>query len=166
LSRRQFAPIILVMKRNIAAITHKFLLKNKLSVAVAESCTGGLVSKLLTDLPGSSRFFLLGIVAYSNLAKKNILKIPAKVLTEEGAVSAKTASLLAKSIRRISGADLGIGITGIAGPTGGSKQKPVGTVFIAMVRKNRSICKEFHFTGDRDAVRKKAAIKALQLCHL
>lgn len=154
------------MKRNIATITHKFLLKNKLSVAVAESCTGGLASKLLTDLPGSSRFFLLGIVAYNNSVKRKILKVPAAVLAKEGAVSAKTAALMARSVRRISGADLGIGITGVAGPTGGSKTKPVGSVFIAVATKNKSICRKFHFTGNRDAVRNKAAIKALQLSHL
>ena len=151
------------MKYDTAAITHKFLLKNSLSVAVAESCTGGLVSKLLTDLPGSSRFFLMGIVAYNNSVKRKILKVPAAVLAKEGAVSAKTAALMSRSIRRISAADLGIGVTGIAGPSGGSKSKPVGTVFIAVCGKNKSICREFHFTGGRDAVRRKSATKALKM---
>ena len=166
MSRRQCVIIIVCMKYDTAAITHKFLLKNSLSVAVAESCTGGLVSKLLTDLPGSSRFFLMGIVAYNNSVKRKILKVPAAVLAKDGAVSAKTAVLMSRSVRRISGADLGIGITGIAGPGGGSKNKPVGTVFIAVCKKNKVICKEFHFSGGRGAVRKKAATKALQLIHL
>ena len=163
MSRRQCVIIIVCMKYDTAAITHKFLLKNSLSVAVAESCTGGLVSKLLTDLPGSSRFFLMGIVAYNNSVKRKILKVPAAVLAKDGAVSAKTAVLMSRSVRRISGADLGIGITGIAGPTGGSKSKPVGTVFIAFATKNNPICRKFYFTGNRDAIRTKSALKTLEL---
>jgi len=142
---------------------HKLLIKNKKTLAVAESCTGGLLSKLLTDLPGSSRFFLLGVVAYSNKAKSKILKISPALLKKRGAVSKETAEEMAFSARRLSGACLGIGITGIAGPAGASADKPKGTVFIALESKNKKKCRGFIFKGNRQKVRKKAALKALDL---
>ena len=142
---------------------HNSLLKNRKSLAVAESCTGGLLSSLLTQLSGSSRYFILGIVAYSNKAKTALLKIPASVILKEGAVSKVSASLMAKNVRRIAGADFGIGITGIAGPTGAGPLKPVGTVFIGIARKNRLTCQRFHFTGSRTTVRRKATQCALLL---
>lgn len=142
---------------------HKFLLKNKLTIAVAESCTGGMLSKSLTDTPGSSAYFVLGIVAYSNLAKKAILKIPAKVISENGAVSAAVALEMARQVKKIAGAALGIGITGIAGPAGGTVAKPVGTVFIAIAGQSKTISKKFRFRGSRPAIRQKAANTALKL---
>ncbi|MDP3731919.1 MAG: CinA family protein [Candidatus Omnitrophota bacterium] len=142
---------------------HKLLIKNKKTVAVAESCTGGLLSNFLTQLPGSSKYFILGVVVYSNKTKENILTIPANVIAKKGAVSKNVAELLAKSVRLIVKADFGIGVTGIAGPGGGSKEKPVGTVFIAIDTKNNKICKKFNFTGSRSTIRKKAALKALEL---
>ncbi len=150
------------METNINQI-HKLLVKNKKTIAVAESCTGGLLSKLLTQTPGSSGYFKLGVVAYSNQAKENILKVPANIIVKKGAVSKDVAKLLAKSVRLLASTDLGIGTTGIAGPTGGSKEKPVGTVFIAIDAKNNRICKKFTFTGSRTTIRKKAALKALEL---
>ncbi len=142
---------------------HRLLVENKKTVAVAESCTGGLLSNLLTKTPGSSQYFILGIVAYSNTAKENILKIPTKLITNKGAVSQEVAEGLAKSVRGLSGTDFGIGITGIAGPGGGSKEKTVGTVFIDIDTKNKKICKKFNFSGSRTTIRKKAALKALEL---
>jgi nicotinamide-nucleotide amidase len=142
---------------------HKSLIKNKKTVSVAESCSGGLLSGLLTQSPGSSQYFKLGIVAYSNEAKKNILKIPANTIARKGAVSKEVAVLLAKSIRLLAKTDFGIGITGIAGPGGGSKAKPVGTVFIAIDSKNKKTCKKFHFTGSRTTIRQQSALKALEL---
>ncbi len=142
---------------------HKLLLKNAKTIAVAESCTGGLLSSLLTQISGSSRYFILGIAAYSNKAKKGLLKIPDSVILKYGAVSKVTASLMAKNVRRIAGSDFGIGITGIAGPTGATSTKPVGTVFIAIARKNRLTCQRFNFTGSRTTVKKKAAQCALLL---
>ncbi|MFH1888627.1 MAG: CinA family protein [Candidatus Omnitrophota bacterium] len=142
---------------------HEFLLKNKKTIAVAESCTGGVLSGMLTKTPGSSGYFILGIVAYSNAAKEKILKIPHRLIAKKGAVSREVAEGLAHSIRKLSGADFGIGITGIAGPAGGSKEKPVGTVFIAVESKNRKICQQFNFTGTRSAIRKKSALKTLGL---
>lgn len=142
---------------------HRLLIKNRKTIAVAESCTGGLLSNLLTPLPGSSQYFILGVVAYSNKAKEGILKIPHSLITKKGAVSKAAANRMAESIRKLTKTDFGIGVTGIAGPTGGTLQKPVGTVFIAIDSKNKKICKKFHFTGNRISIRKQAALKALKL---
>lgn len=151
-----------MIKPHISQI-HKFLIKNKRTVAVAESCTGGLLSNLLTQLPGSSQYFILGIVAYNNQMKIDILKIPKPIILKHGTVSKEVAGLMAKSARIIAKANLGIGITGIAGPNGGSKEKPVGTVFIAIDTKNNKICKKFHFKGSRLKIRRMAALKSLEL---
>lgn len=154
--------ILLVMEKLIKEI-YKLLLKKAKTVAVAESCTGGLLSNLLTQNSGSSRYFILGVVAYSNRAKEKILKIPRSSLIKFGAVSAGVASRMAQGIRKIAKTDFGIGITGIAGPTGGTPHKPVGTVFIAIDSKNKKLCQKFHFSGHRLTVRKKAALKSLKL---
>lgn len=143
--------------------THALLIRKKKSIAVAESCSGGLLSSLLTQVPGSSQYFILGVTAYSNRMKKNILGIPEKIIAHRGAVSKEVSCLMAKKIRLIAKTDFAIGITGIAGPSGGTKAKPVGTVFIAVEGKNKKLCRKFRFTGTRLAVRKKAALKALEL---
>ena len=142
---------------------HISLLKNKKTIAIAESCTGGLLSNLLTKLSGSSQYFMLGVVAYSNNAKKKILKVPSSLITTRGAVSKEVASSMAGRIRKVANTDIGIGITGIAGPSKGSPQKPVGTVFIALDSKKKKICKKFRFKGTRLCIRKKAALKSLEL---
>lgn len=142
---------------------HNLLLKNKKTIAVAESCTGGGLSNLLTQTPGSSQYVVLGIVAYSNKVKEAILKIPHPIIARYGAVSKDVACLMAKSIRKIAKTDFGIGITGIAGPTGGTLFKPKGTVFIAINSKNKKICKKFHFKGSRMAIRKRTALESLEL---
>lgn len=153
------------MKR-LATDVHIQLLKSKKTVAVAESCTGGLLSSLLTRITGSSRYFILGIVAYSNYAKQKILKIPASLIAKRGAVSKETALKMAESVRRLAKTDFGIAVTGIAGPTGGTKERPVGTVFIALSGKNKKICKNFNFKGSRNTIRRKAALKALDYAHI
>ena len=141
---------------------HKILVNNGKTVSVAESCTGGLLSKLLTDLSGSSKYFILGIVAYNNKVKESVLKIPEKIILRNGAVSAEVAKRMAKAVKKIAKTDFGMGITGIAGPSGGSIEKPVGTVFIAVANKNRVIFKKFRFSGSRSIIRKKSALKALE----
>ena len=155
--------IILVIMQNIAGYIHKSLLKTGKTIATAESCSGGILSGLLTQYSGSSRYFILGVVTYSNQTKVNILKIPASTIAKKGAVSKEVASLMAKNIRRIAKTDLGIGITGIAGPTGAMPGKPVGTVFICVTNKNETICKKFIFRGSRASIRKQSALKALDL---
>lgn len=151
------------MQRHTVNQVHNLLIKDKKTVSVAESCTGGLLSKLLTELSGSSGYFILGIVAYSNKAKVNILGIPFSLIAEKGAVSREVAKRMAQSVRKLAKTDFGIGITGIAGPTGGTPQKPVGSVFIAVDSVNKKLCKKFFFLGRRATIRKKAALKSLEL---
>jgi len=148
---------------NIVKQIHKILLKIGKTIAVAESCTGGLLCGLLTQNSGSSAYFILGVVAYNNKVKKSILGISASLLKKNGTVSSPVARAMAKSIRKIAKTDFGIGVTGIAGPSGKTPSKPVGTVFISVTAKNKTICKKFHFTGNRLSVRKKSASKALEL---
>jgi len=150
------------MNRSVAKI-HQILLKKKKTIAVAESCTGGLVSKLLTDLPKSSKYFLLGVISYSNSAKTSVLKVSAKIIRERGAVSAQVAAEMAESVRRLGKTDFGISITGIAGPGGGSKDKPVGTVFCAVADKSKTVIEEFNFSGSRGSIRRQSSQKALEL---
>jgi len=150
------------MQTSLLAI-HTFLIKNHLTLAVAESCTGGLVSSLFTSLSGSSRYFLAGIVSYSNKAKENLLHIPHALIKNYGAVSEKTAKRMALSVREITKADLGIGITGIAGPTGAIPDKPIGTVFIALSSREKIICAQFVFSGTRPQIRRKTAAKTLTI---
>ncbi len=137
--------------------------KTKKTIAVAESCTGGLISKRLTNISGSSRYFFLGIVAYSNQAKQSLLGISAQTLKECGAVSKEVARLLAKNIKQLAKTDLGLGVTGIAGPAGATKDKPVGLVYIALATPRRILCREFHFHGGRDALRQRASQAALDM---
>ncbi len=150
------------MERLIKQI-HRLLLKKKKTIAVAESCTGGMLSEFLTRNPGSSKYFLLGVTAYSNKSKNKILKIPSPLIIKYGAISKETCTKMAEAIKRLAGADIGIGISGIAGPTGAVLGKPVGTVFIAARDNNRKICKKFYFKGSRSAIRKAAALETLKL---
>ena len=142
----------------------EILSKRGLTLAVAESCTGGLLANRITNIPGSSQVFLSGIIAYSNEAKNRLLKIPESVIQAKGAVSYETAKLMAVNIAKLSGAAIAIAITGIAGPTGGTKEKPQGTVFIALAGKNKKLCRKFYFKGNRSTIRRKTALKALELC--
>lgn len=118
-------------------IIAKFLINNHLTAATAESCTGGLLSSRFTDISGSSNFIKENFVTYSNTAKEEILSVPHKILTEHGAVSRECAYEMAKGLNKRTGCDIGICTTGIAGPTGGSKDKPVGTMFIGVYYKNK-----------------------------
>lgn len=141
----------------------EILSKRGLTLAVAESCTGGLLSHRITNIPGSSQVFLLGIIAYSNEAKNQLLEIPKSVIQAKGAVSYETVKLMAASIAQLSGAAIGIAITGIAGPTGGSKAKPIGTVFIALAEGKKAVAQKLHFSGNRLQIKRKAVDKALDM---
>jgi len=135
-----------------------------LRVAIAESCTGGWICKVLTDPPGSSAWFDQGLVAYSNVAKINSLEVAAELLNSAGAVSEEAVLAMADGLARRCSADLVIAVSGISGPTGGSPEKPVGTVWMAAQRRGqpgRAQC--FHFDGGRDAVRRQAVFAALEL---
>lgn len=124
-----------------------------LTLAVAESCSGGLIAKCITDVPGSSAYFLEGLVTYSNDSKMRLLGVPPDLLNSSGAVSSECASAMAKGVRQVSGSDLGLAVTGIAGPDGGSEDKPVGTVFISLAAPDGCWTKRFRFNGSRDEVR-------------
>jgi len=143
-------------------VAQKFIEGQK-TLAIAESCTGGLISNLLTNIPGSSAFFILGIIAYANIAKTKILKISPDLLKEYGAVSAPVASAMAQAVRQLLKTDYGLGITGIAGPRGGSPQKPVGTVFIAVSHGPKTTVKKYLFKGSRMSIKKRAAQTALKM---
>ena len=149
--------------RDIVKEIHDMLIRKQKTLAIAESCTGGLLCGLLTRFSGSSQYFILGVATYSNIAKQSLLKIPASFIKKNGAVSKPVAAAMAKNIRKIAKTDFGIGITGIAGPTGGTPIKPVGTVFIAVANKNKTICARYCFKGNRASIRKKSAVTALQL---
>ena len=138
------------------------LLKEKgLTVSVAESCTGGLITDRLTDIPGSSMYLERGLVAYSNRSKTDLLGVPEAVLEKHGAVSEETARLMAEGVRRLAGSDLGLATTGIAGPDGGSEAKPVGTVFIALADGVETCCRKFSYRWNRRRVKIIASQAAL-----
>lgn len=135
----------------------------KLTVAVAESCTGGLVSQRLTSVPGSSAYFNRGFVLYSNRAKVEVLKISESTLRHHGAVSGEVAVAMAEAVRAKSDTDLGLAVTGIAGPTGGTKEKPVGLVFCGLADKKRSWCRSHIYGGDREGIRLRASQAVLDM---
>ena len=134
-----------------------------LTVAVAESCTGGLTSQRLTSVPGSSAYFDRGVVTYSNRSKMDLLSVPDALLRSRGAVSGEVALAMAKGVRDRSGTDLGLAITGIAGPSGGMKDKPVGLVFLALADERNAVSRSHLFGGDRDVIRRRASQAALNL---
>ena len=121
------------------------LKKNKIKIAVAESCTGGLISYNLTKIPGASKFFMMGIVSYSNISKLDLLKVRQKTLTKYGAVSAEICKEMCNNLLKISKTNIAISVTGIAGPDGGTKKKPVGLVYVGICSKNKFEIKKFNF---------------------
>ena len=133
------------------------------TLAVAESCTGGLIAQRLTDVPGSSKYFIEGVVAYSNEAKTKTLGVDPVLLLEHGAVSAQVAEAMAEGIRRRAGTDFGLSVTGIAGPSGGTEEKPVGLVFIALASEALTEHRKFKLPGDRQLIRWRASQAALDL---
>ena len=133
------------------------------TLAVAESCTGGLIAQRLTDVPGSSKYFIEGVVAYSNEAKTRTLGVEPVLLLEYGAVSAQVAEAMAEGIRRRAGTDFGLSVTGIAGPSGGTEEKPVGLVFIALASEALTEHRKFKLPGDRQLIRWRASQAALDL---
>ncbi len=131
------------------------------TLALAESCTGGLIAARITDLPGSSAYFVGGVVAYSNQVKADILKVSHTLLLEHGAVSEPVARAMAHGVRTLTGSDLALSVTGIAGPGGGTVEKPVGTVFMALVDQRDCQVERFSFGGDRSRVRQQAVDQAI-----
>jgi len=147
------------LERIIASL----LVQKKMTLAVAESCTGGLLSHRLTNIPGSSKYYECGIVSYSNRAKVEVLGISGTIIEEKGAVSEEVVREMALRIRELRETDLGISITGIAGPQGGSLKKPVGLVYVALSSSKGIQCRRFVFSGERKLIKWKSSQAALNM---
>ena len=142
----------------------KILEKKKLKVSFAESCTGGLLSSTITSISGSSKVFTIGLVTYSNQSKINLLKVPKNIIKKHGAVSYETCLAMVKNLSKISKTNISVSITGIAGPKGGTKKKPVGVVFIGIKKNNKTLVKKHLFKNKkRTSFQRAAVIKALNL---
>ncbi len=141
----------------------RLMIEKSLKLSVAESCTGGLIASRITDIAGSSEYFDAGMVTYSNAAKIRFLGVPEELLIRHGAVSRETAESMAQGVRRATGSHVGLSVTGIAGPGGGSDLKPVGTVFIGISWEEGVLVKGFLFKGDRKEIRQQASDAALQM---
>jgi len=152
--------------RNLEAVVGDLLREHQLTIAVAESCTGGLLASRLTDVPGSSDYVERGVVCYSNRAKIELVGVPEAMIREHGAVSEPVAKAMAEGIRARSSANVGIGVTGIAGPGGGTPEKPVGTVSVAVVGDEETRVRTFQFIGGRDMVKFQATQSALNMTRL
>jgi PncC family amidohydrolase len=134
-----------------------------LRIALAESCTGGLLTSRLTDVAGSSRYVERGVIAYANEAKVTMLGVDHRLIEQYGAVSEPVALAMASGIRSVAKTDIGVGVTGIAGPGGGSAEKPVGTVVIAVVTSSENRTRTFRFIGEREQVKVQATQAALDM---
>jgi nicotinamide-nucleotide amidase len=146
---------------SMEAVVGNLLREKKATIAVAESCTGGLIGHRLTNVSGSSDYLERVVVTYSNQAKIDLLKVPEHIIQSHGAVSEPTARFMAEGVRELAGADFGLSTTGIAGPTGGSPEKPVGTVFISLADEHETQTKLYHFHGDRHQIKLMTAQVAL-----
>jgi nicotinamide-nucleotide amidase len=136
-------------EKTLEEVIAGLLIEKKLTIAVAESCTGGLITNRLTDVSGSSDYLERGLVTYSNAAKISMLGVSAEIIEKHGAVSEETARLMAEGVRKLACTDLGLSSTGIAGHAGGSKEKPVGTVYLALADSQQTICRHYNFRWDR-----------------
>ena len=156
-----------ILKRRGAKVKEKKIkdlcVKEGLTLAAAESCTGGLLSDCLTNTPGASSYFIGGVIAYNNDIKINILHVPFDIVYTYGAVSGKTALAMANGVRELFDTDIGVGITGICGPTGGTMAKPVGLVFVGGTCQDNEIIREFYFEGNRLEIKKRAVEEAMNL---
>jgi nicotinamide-nucleotide amidase len=150
-------------EESTASLVLDLLRARGLTIATAESCTGGLVAARLTAVPGSSETFVGAVVAYSNSVKAEQLGVPADVLAEHGAVSAETAAAMARGARERLGADVAVSVTGIAGPNGGTEEKPVGLVFLHASGPMGELARRLDFPGDRETIRGRAAVACLHL---
>ena len=148
---------------NLAQKLVKKLIKKKLKISFAESCTGGLLSSTITSVSGSSRVFNLGLITYSNKAKIDILKVPKKIIKKYGAVSNECCLSMVKNLSKISKANISVSITGIAGPKGGTKLKPVGLVYIGIKKENKISVQKNLFRGkNRISIQKATTLKVLK----
>jgi len=148
---------------HIAARVGRLLVERGWTLGVAESCTGGLIGHCITNVPGSSEFFVGGVIAYANEAKRDVLKVSQHLLVEHGAVSREAALAMADGIRELLRADIGIAATGIAGPAGGTPAKPVGTTFVAVSSSRGHEVRHHLWSSDRGGNKRRSAEAALKL---
>lgn len=148
---------------SLESVVGKLLMEKSITIAIAESCTGGLISNKLTNIPGISSVFKLGTVVYSNEAKMDVLGVNKDVLKEKGAVSEEVAIQMAQNVRLIAKTDLGLSVTGIAGPDGGTDQKPVGLTYIALTDGENILCNKYTFNGNRLKNKNLASMHALDM---
>ena len=150
--------------KNLANKLVQRLIKKKLKISFAESCTGGMLSSTVTSISGSSKVFDMSFITYSNKAKMSILKVPKKIITKHGAVSKECCLSMVKNLSKISRADISVSITGIAGPNGGTKLKPVGLVYIGIKKGNKIIIKENLFKNkNRISIQKASVLISLKI---
>ena len=148
------------LSQNIVSV----LSKKKLKISFAESCTGGLLSSSITSISGSSKIFTLGLVTYSNQSKTSVLKVPKNIIRKHGAVSYETCFSMVKNLSKITKTNISVSITGVAGPKGGTKQKPVGLVYIGIKKGNKTLVKKYLFKNKKRIFIQRAAVnKALNL---
>ncbi|TEU10786.1 MAG: CinA family protein [Anaerolineales bacterium] len=143
----------------------RLLTEQKLTIALAESCTGGLIAHRLTNVPGSSAYLIGGVVSYANEAKERILGVSHQTLQEHGAVSEETAREMSRGVRRLFQTDVALAVTGIAGPSGGTLEKPVGLTYIALTAADLKRCERYLWKGDRWANKEQSAEAALRMLH-
>ena len=150
--------------KNISQKVVNLLKRKKLKIAFAESCTGGMLSSTITSVSGSSKVFTMGLVTYSNQAKTNILKVPKQIIKKHGAVSIQCCCSMVNNLSKITKSNIAVSVTGIAGPTGGSKKKPIGLVYIGLKRANKVKIHRFVFKNKgRTYIQKNAVKKSLKL---
>jgi nicotinamide-nucleotide amidase len=152
--------------QTLEEVVGKLLSEKRKTIAVAESCTGGLIGAKFTNISGSSKYFERGVVTYSNQAKIELLGVPKEIIDQQGAVSEQTAILMAEGVKKLAKTDYGLSSTGIAGPTGGTPEKPVGLIYIGFASENDSFAQKFQFGGDRITNRERAAQAALNMVRL
>jgi len=147
----------------LASQVGQLLRRRVLTVSVAESCTGGRLGDRITDVPGSSDYFMGGVISYSNAAKVSLLGVDSAMLASKGAVSREVAIQMASGVRRRFKTDIGVGVTGIAGPAGGSRAKPVGLVFIAVCSETDTACAKKMFKGSRTSIKRQSTEEAIRM---
>jgi PncC family amidohydrolase len=148
---------------SLEKIVGRLLTEQQLTITLAESCTGGLIAHRLTNVPGSSAYFIGGVVSYANEAKERVLGVSPQTLREHGAVSEETAREMARKVRRLLQTDVALAVTGIAGPSGGSPEKPVGLTYIALAAEGEEQCERYLWQGDRRANKEQSAEAALAM---
>lgn len=147
----------------IEARIGRILRERRMKIAVAESCTGGLIANRITNIQGASEYFDMGFVTYSNDSKELYLFVPEEVLAEKGAVSSEVAAAMAEGLREATEADVALSVTGVAGPGGGTPEKPVGTVYVGLAAKDGTFVQKFLFSGDRISIKEQTSEEALRV---